>query len=484
MKIEETHKKILSCLVAFSLIISVLSINISATETESTPNLNTYTGNYYYNLDSNFGLNTEGTCTYVATGMLLSFYDSYLSDGFIDSNYDFLGKVDDDFDISSPGIKQEERWTTSGVYIDYGDFIDANADEYFHLKLMQIGRDDVEVYSTDPVNASRSSEDLPGAMDWSINVFEAGEIIQEYISQLPNDVESLKIKNNVTVNVICYTDEEFDEVDDSDVKTIIRNEMIEKIRLGIPVIYSGFPETGKGHAMVAYHYDETNDTVYFHTGWNSDICMTDKDSDFIYTECNTILWLDVNDQAFTHSHIYNYQNSNSTPATSLCACQLYASFSGHINNHYYITKYDNEKHYGCCNCGEMINVSSHDMVYSYYSSTKHIELCRTCDYINKKANHTYITPSTFTSEGHFLECPCGAVSSTVEAHSDGRCETKNTYSHNVYCKCGYLIREDYHNMVSMNIRYEKCRDCGYMRDKSVSGEIIKGIDDDTPYLTE
>ena len=39
-------------------------------------------------------------------------------------------------------------------------------------------------------------------------------------------------------------------------------------------------------------------------------------------------------------------------------------------------------------------------------------------------------------------------------------------------------------MVMMNIRFSKCRDCEFIRDKTASGEIIKGIGDDTPHLTE
>lgn len=32
---------------------------------------------YFPNLKSNFGLNTHGTCNYVALGMLLSFYETF-----------------------------------------------------------------------------------------------------------------------------------------------------------------------------------------------------------------------------------------------------------------------------------------------------------------------------------------------------------------------------------------------------------------------
>lgn len=47
-----------------------------------------YASQYFKNLNSNFGNNVYGTCTYVAIGMLLSFYDTYWDDNFIDDNYD------------------------------------------------------------------------------------------------------------------------------------------------------------------------------------------------------------------------------------------------------------------------------------------------------------------------------------------------------------------------------------------------------------
>ena len=106
-----------------------------------------------------------------------------------------------------------------------------------------------------------------------------------------------------------------------------------------------------------------------------------------------------------------------------------------------------------------------------------------CEY-SELENHNYNIAVYPTSEGHQLQCLCGAVSSTVEAHSNDRCEIKDMYSHNVYCRCGYLISEDYHNMVKISIRFSKCSDCGYIRDNDNFGEIIKGIDDETPHLTE
>ena len=47
-----------------------------------------YSSLYFSNLVDNFGNNTHGTCSYVAIGMLLSFYDSYWNDNLIPESYD------------------------------------------------------------------------------------------------------------------------------------------------------------------------------------------------------------------------------------------------------------------------------------------------------------------------------------------------------------------------------------------------------------
>ena len=58
---------------------------------------------YYSNLDSNISENVVGTCTYVSTNMLLSYYDTYLNDNIIPEQYDVTSS---NLNVS-PGVMHE-----------------------------------------------------------------------------------------------------------------------------------------------------------------------------------------------------------------------------------------------------------------------------------------------------------------------------------------------------------------------------------------
>ena len=47
--------------------------------------------------------------------------------------------------------------------------------------------------------------------------------------------------------------------------------------------------------------------------------------------------------------------------------------------------------------------------------------------------------------------------------------------YSVYCICGYMVLEDTHNMIPTGkLNMTACRECGYLRNDSNSGIIIKG----------
>lgn len=66
---------------------------------------------YFDNLTYNFGANYKGSCGYVAIGMLLSYYDTYLDDSIITEAYDapFIGY----------GSDTVERRNSLGVQKDF-----------------------------------------------------------------------------------------------------------------------------------------------------------------------------------------------------------------------------------------------------------------------------------------------------------------------------------------------------------------------------
>ena len=477
-------------IVLLTMVASVFSVNTYAIENNG-PHLNTFAANYFYGLtnpfDMNLGRNAEDSCGYVAAGMLLSYYDSYWNDNFIDEKYDATGKIDiSSYEVEhSPGIKREKDWKTLSGYTNYDDFIDDNADEFFHLKLLQIGRDDLHLCDPtlkdwiDFVFLQR-----PIDTDWLISMSDVADVIEEYISQLPEEYNN--IKNNVTVNYSSFRDAEHILHDNRN--KMIRDEMVDKIEDGVPVIYFGYSEsTNSGHFMIAYDYDANNDTIYFHTGWESDSSITDKDEElFIYKDNTSILWIDFDDSNFSHEHAFNYLTSDLE--TAYCACQIYSNHPAHEENHIHNINnigYDNTHHWNnACHCGKSgpDSVRSlHNLSYTYIEipSGLHFEECSGCaykGYANHTYNHQYIEVS---DTQHVGVCKCGAQDTVLKAHSRSRCVMQDSISHYVYCICGHLIKEEYHTMVSVNVMSSMCRDCGYTR-MNVPGQIIKGIGDEEP----
>lgn len=49
-----------------------------------------FKNHYFDNLTYNFGVNYKGSCGYVAMAMLLSYYDTYISDDIVDEQYDIV----------------------------------------------------------------------------------------------------------------------------------------------------------------------------------------------------------------------------------------------------------------------------------------------------------------------------------------------------------------------------------------------------------
>ncbi len=111
-----------------------------------------YEGVYFSNLKENFGNNRYGSCSYVAMGMLLSFYDSYWSDSFVPEAYDvtttsaFTTYSSADFAFpsfyaESPGVAFEPDAEVGPLSLsDYLSYAAVNADNYFQCKLISLSQ--------------------------------------------------------------------------------------------------------------------------------------------------------------------------------------------------------------------------------------------------------------------------------------------------------------------------------------------------------
>ena len=413
--INKTFKKttayLLTIIVAFS---SLFSINTFAYNTESgeiryNENCATY---YFTELIDGFGTNSEGTCSFVASAMLLSYYDSFWNDAIISDGYEENGSWMYTFwgyrVMESPGIKKEPRWVNNDTYSTYGEYIDAFADEYLHLELIRMAKDDLNYYYSD---LAEGLMDLFGnfkvfdryfysSVDWSISIPQARDLLEHYLEE--REIGS----NKITVNCLSFRDvmedlsDELSEEEKADAADEeIRQQVINKVNNGIPVVYAGFEQDSSGnwsgHALVAYDYDSTNDELIFHSGWNNntDRILKEGDSAFNYGKNLYMMWFDINDTNYPHNICsYNYNLTIGQNQLPTCMC----NFSSHPEHRHsplngYGT-YDSNGHNVSCRWCERTFYESHTYSYTLYSASQHKASCN-CGYeiVN---NHVVAIDST------------------------------------------------------------------------------------------
>ncbi len=257
-----------------------------------------YSSQYFKNLNTNIGNNTHGTCTYVALGMLLSFYDTYCDDGFIEEKFDistnFTNTQNTDFEfppfnITSPGVKFESNELVGGLTInEYYKYIDAYSDEYFHLELLHLSK---EYFGT--IKFDGSSNSLGMSYDEMI------DFLNYYL------YEYAKFSTSEVKIVSC-----------SESKEEMKEYLKRYITSGTPVLLR--TNDFNGHAFIAYDYDDKTDELYVHAGLRRESDNTALTHIPLGTLDSLQLWdvtaIEINS---THEHSNNYLSSS---GKALCSC--------------------------------------------------------------------------------------------------------------------------------------------------------------------
>lgn len=267
---------------------------------------NHYSSYYFDNLNSNFGNNSHGTCSYVSMGMLLSFYDSYWDDAFIDNRYDVGSEFQSnrqylaDFDlipsaIESPGVLFESRQLVDGLSIqDYYGVVSLHSDTYFQFKLIEIAK---SLFGDNKFDESSDSLGL--------NRTELSNVLSTYLNSYAHISDQ-----KATVQSYFNEDEQ-----------LMREAVVRQIKDGVPVILRAKePTTNTCHSMIAYDYDENADEIYVHTGWRDEtrnVALTHVAlSKLPYNNLLDITYLGIK-PSFSHSHAFHYHSSL---GDNLCAC--------------------------------------------------------------------------------------------------------------------------------------------------------------------
>lgn len=215
--------------------------------------LHNYATTYFSNLRSRFGINSHGTCSYVAAGMLLNFYDSYWNDDFVDGAFEenatyvlpHLQNINLDyppFDTESPGIRSEIFEDVEQLSLsDYQAYVVANENNYLQSYLINLAYDMFDDYCFE--NPSNP---------YGMTLYEQTHLLSYY----------LIYKRSITSNrAITYSLNHN--------SSNLEEEIIDLVSDGIPVIINATSSIFGGHCMVAYDYDVVTNDIYVHTGWKN-----------------------------------------------------------------------------------------------------------------------------------------------------------------------------------------------------------------------
>ncbi|MBO5285987.1 MAG: hypothetical protein J6B16_03720 [Clostridia bacterium] len=306
---------------------------------------------YFRNLNSNMGYNLYGSCSYVALGMMLSYYDTYLNDGIISENYDAVSNYSKICFVSnneSPGIIDETTIIIGQDYTfqldeyynpvmceeTYLEYINYAKDKSLHAKLIDIGiqKGYVDINTTGFLCGL--SHD--GAID----------VLNQYLSNftfLQNKYQIIEYNNT------------YNSVEDF---------VIEKIDLGYPVFVSIYDSTGQNesHSVVAYDYKYINGElqIYCNMGYGSHkyayypIFLN-------YTNCTDAFIIDFD---LEHTHSNNYALRIGSKTTYYCYCdeniETYKSL--HVGAYNYVYK-DTIYHNTYYNCGHVLQEKHLFVIY-------------------------------------------------------------------------------------------------------------------------
>lgn len=216
---------------------------------------------YFSNLRENFPFNSHGTCGFTAMSMLLSYYDTFCDDWFVDESFDVQSRFDPatsldnvaaaPFDLSSPGVRSEPFSEVIGLSSeDYMSWCRANASMYLQSFLIDIASD---MFGW-PISGN-------AANPFGLQTYKEQSLLN-YYNIYKRGLNSGCVVLNVSEG-FSSGDEAWDFITDS-------------IESGNPVLlnvtFNPDKTTEWKHSVIAYDYGTTPQLVhdvYVHPGWSS-----------------------------------------------------------------------------------------------------------------------------------------------------------------------------------------------------------------------
>ena len=261
-----------------------------------------YLQTYFKNLKTNFGHNVADSCGYVATAMLLSYYDTVLHDKIVPRQFDKITRSDNEPNLlESPGIGyfnhpefNPEMAENKMTYLRYMELVNANKNTYLHEALIALGT---------RIGISKAPKDKT-TTDFDFGT--TNEAREKLIKKYLKEVAGFK-KSHYDIHSKDYIEEISEAKAPEKIKKYsdeVREYAIKKIKKGYPVLLSLSGESN--HAVIAYDYDKKKDEIYCHFGSaNAPTHATPEQLGF--TIYRSAMVLEFDDDDISHSHTNNYE---------------------------------------------------------------------------------------------------------------------------------------------------------------------------------
>lgn len=381
-------ERIWQAVVSFCLIICIITFSFTGIfASASTVTYSTFADHYFSEIKTNIPRNQRGSCGFVALSMILSFYNFYYNDNFVEEWFEdsiLRSCGSNDYPNGVPQLylennhlpRDEQGNIDDGAYVP---FLIDNINTYLQFYLIGLAA------TNDPIDGWERFLDFNDE-SYGINIQEAKLLMEHYLYDCRGfSVNEVVVHTESMSGEISSDSELYDRI-----STLVRN--------GIPVCYLAQNSTEtKGHIMVAYSCSDED--IKVHRGYSYGIgSSTTTLLNSGYVEDAAILWLETKD-ALPHVCSYNYRWANTERI--LCACNAYKGDLLHPEHTHSVAEYESynsSNHTYTCYCGQTFT-----------------------------ASHSYNSYTSLGATGHRAYCNCGYF--TVETHGFNakRCN-----------KCGYI----------------------------------------------
>ena len=366
-----------------------------------TTNYNTFLAAYYDNLTYNFGVNYKQSCGYIAIAMLLSYYDTYLIDSIIPEQYDVcsIGTETNMIDrANSPGVMRDfvenvndidDALLRSMSAIEYYSIMSSISDRSLHAKLLTLG-------------AARGYYDFSNDLAPALITFE--ELLQTLIDYLSNValIEENMYEIYSINRVDCYN-----SADEKAASNEVKEFTVEHIQAGRPVVLVIYTPGEGSHAVIAYDYIESVNSVQCHMGYGANqtnIPIEARSKEVYFVSALAI------DFDMEHSHSYNYgvttiiDNSPQTKYYCYDNCTITTYMEKEHTFTFGYEQHSTTQHKAHCECGEFI----------YQSHILSDNLCTLCGATH---THEYNQWMFYSNRYHIEKCECGEVGTLKKVHA-------------------------------------------------------------------